>query len=69
MQDSATTLTMTKDDLESLIYGLYEMNFRNIWSLNLKASSDIEMISIQDNDQERWASEIQEVHNTKFKIC
>lgn len=61
MQESARTLTMTKDDLESLIYGLDEMNFRNVWSLSLKASSDMEMISIQDNDQERWASEIQEV--------
>ena len=61
MQDSATTLTMTKDDLEGLIYKLDEMNFQNVWSLNLNASSDIETVSIQDNDQERWAAEIREV--------
>ena len=67
MQESARTLTMTKDHLESLVYRLDEMNFRNVWSLNLKASSDIEMISIQDNDQERWASEIQEV--LKSDLC
>jgi len=52
---------MTKDDLEGLIYGLGDMTFRKIWSLNLKSSSDIETVSILDNDQERWVAEIREV--------
>ncbi len=67
MQGSKRTLTMTKDDLQRLIYEVDGMPLREFWSLNL-TSSDIETVSVSNVDQERWITEIREVMKGDVRV-